>query len=102
MTANQPRATAESCQVADDGRTGQVVLSTERHYFAFNLWFLEPPSRCKAPRCAHVARYQLRYAYVRQRDQRPTYVSEPACITHALRFAAKWGLALPRDQEESP
>lgn len=86
----------------------QVVLSGERHYFGFNLWFLSPTSRCRPGavpgvrgRCDGPALYQARFAFVRERDQHPTYVMEPVCEVHARRFADEWGLMMPIEEAAS-
>lgn len=83
-------------------------LSGERHYFGFNLWHLSPTGQCQPGavpgvrgQCRFRARYQARFAYVRERDQQPTYVSAPVCDDHARRFADEWGLSLPAEEVAS-
>lgn len=76
-----------------------VVLSGERHYFGFGvrplLDVLQAHTPCRTRlrrRCDKHAVYQLDYAYVRERDMRPTHCTDMACREHAQEFADEWGL----------
>lgn len=78
--------------------TAPVILSGERHYFGFGvrplavvLHHYQCRTRLRRT-CDRHAAYQLDYAYVRQRDKRPTYVTDMACEEHAREFADEWGL----------
>lgn len=80
-----------------------ATLSGERHYFGFGIRnHLEEVARsqpCQHRRCGQrPTPFLLDYAYVRERDQHPTYVCEAACQEHAQQFADSWGLEVPRDR----